>query len=79
MKTWMKAALAGAIVIAAGAGALRYLRGPSGATATFGGSIEATAVPELPSSKASSWVNGAPTPLASLRGAPVLLEIWSPS
>lgn len=75
MKTWMKAALAGAIVIAAGAGTLHYLRGPSGATATFGGSLEAKAVPALPAD-AASWVNGAP---AALGGSPVLLEVWSPS
>ena len=34
---------------------------------------------ELTSLDASSWVNGAPTSLAALRGSPVILEIWSPS
>ncbi|MRG98580.1 hypothetical protein [Polyangium spumosum] len=41
---------------------------------------EATApLADFPDMKASSWVNGAPTPLAEARGELVLLEAWHPT
>jgi hypothetical protein len=80
MKRWTKIA---AVVILGtlglGGATVRYLKGPSGGSVAYGGSIEATAVPEFTSSDASAWVNGAPATLASLHGSPVLLEIWSPT
>jgi hypothetical protein len=79
MKRWMKTALALAAVLCIGAGAFRVLRGPSGASVAYGGSVEAAVAPDFPSTDATSWANGAPTTLAALRGSPVILEIWSPT
>jgi hypothetical protein len=59
-------------------GGLRLYRGPSGASATFGGELEAASVPDFPSLAAERWVNGSPTSLASLRGSVVLIEAWAP-
>jgi hypothetical protein len=79
MKRGLKVAGAAVLVLAAGFGAMRIVRGPSGASSAYGGSIEANAPPELPSNDANAWVNGAPTTLAALHGSPVLLEVWSPT
>jgi hypothetical protein len=80
MKRWMKiVGLVSVATLALGVGVVRHLEGPSGESAMYGGSIEATAVPDFTSSAPSSWVNGAPATLASLQGSPVLLEIWSPT
>jgi len=79
MKRWMKVTAAVAVVFAAGFVGFRVLRGPSGASVAYGGSVEASAAPEFASSDAASWVNGPPTTLAALRGGPVILEIWSPT
>jgi len=75
------AATFGVLVVVGGGGfaALHYLRGPSGTSELYGGSIAAVAVPDFPSADASVWANGGATSLASLRGSPVLLEFWSPS
>jgi hypothetical protein len=79
MKRWMKVTTVLAVVVAAGAVGFRVLRGPTGASVAYGGSVEASPAPEFTSTAAASWVNGAPTTLASLRGSPVVLEIWSPT
>jgi len=36
-------------------------------------------LPEFSSSDPAYWVNGAPSPLASLRGSVVLIESWHPA
>jgi hypothetical protein len=80
MKRWMMATMGGVILVGGvGFGMYRHLRGPSGGSTAYGGSIAATVVPEFPSSDPSAWANGSPAMLASLRGSPVLLEAWSPS
>jgi hypothetical protein len=81
MPKWMKvAAICLAAALALGIVARFALRrGPSGATAEFGGSLPAKEIPEFPSLDASRWVNGAPTSLASLRGEVVILEAWHPA
>ncbi len=70
-----------ALVLLVGGGlAARYrmAKGRSGPSAAYGGSIEAKLVPEFPNQDANRWVNGAPATLESHRGAPVLIESWSP-
>jgi hypothetical protein len=79
MKRWMKITSVLAIVVVAGAVGFRVLRGPNGASIAYGGTVETAPAPEFTSSDAASWVNGAPTTLASLQGSPVILEIWSPT
>jgi hypothetical protein len=79
MAKWKVALGSTVVFLAVGIGACRILRGPSGATTDYGGSIEARAIPEFPSAETSRWVNGAPTPMASLRGQVVFIEAWSPS
>jgi len=76
---WLKIA---APVVLLGASAfvgLRIWRGPIGATVEHGGTLEARLLPDFPSTDAARWVNGAPAPLASLRGEVVLIEAWAPS
>jgi hypothetical protein len=58
---------------------LRVLRGPVGATTAYGGTLEARVLPDFPSTDAARWVNGAGTPLASLRGEVVFIEAWAPA
>jgi hypothetical protein len=80
MKRWMKVAAPSLVaLLALGYGSFRYMRGPSGASVAYGGALEAKVVPEFTSTDASTWANGDATSLASLRGAPVILEIWSPT
>ncbi len=40
---------------------------------------EAAPMADFPSREVSSWVNGAPTPLAEARGKVVLVEAWHPT
>jgi hypothetical protein len=70
---------AAAIVAAAAAFGLRAWRGPVGATTEYGGTLEPKLVAEFPSTDADRWVNGAPAPLASLRGEVVFIEAWAPA
>ncbi len=67
-------------LLVGGGVAARYKmsRGKSGASAAYGGSVDAKVVPEFSTQDAARWVNGEPTTLAALRGAPVLIESWSP-
>jgi hypothetical protein len=71
------AAVVGLLVAVAAAG-LWYARGPSGASKEFGGSIEASLVPEFPTQSPERWVNGQPQTLAAARGSVVLIEAWAP-
>lgn len=76
MKRWMMIAAASLLVVlGVGFGALRWLWGSSGASERYGGSIEAKQIPDFPS---GTWAHGAPVELASVRGKPVLIEVWSP-
>jgi hypothetical protein len=68
-----------AVALAMAFGVYHHLRGPSGSSVAYGGSIDAAVAPEFPSTAASTWANGAPVTLASLRGSPVLIEAWSPT
>jgi hypothetical protein len=69
----------GLLVLGAiGAGAFFYLRGASGKSTLHGGSIDAAEVADFRAAEPSRWVNGAPASLASVRGAPVMVEVWSP-
>jgi hypothetical protein len=79
MKRPVVVAIAIMVLMGSGYGAFRMARGPSGATAAYGGSVEAPTPPEFASTDTGAWVNGAPTTLASLQGKPVLLEVWSPT
>ena len=80
MPKWMKVA---AICVAAAlvmAGALFMLRrGPTGATAEYGGTLPTKEVPEFTSLDAGRWVNGAPASLASARGQVLIIEAWHPA
>jgi hypothetical protein len=67
-----------AVVLGGGYGAFRYYRGPSGATAEYGGTLEDALLPDFPSNDAAAWANGTPMRLAEQRGHPVLIEAWSP-
>jgi hypothetical protein len=73
--------IAGAVALLAAAAVLglRVWRGPIGATTEYGGTLESRLVAEFPATDASRWVNGAPAPLASLRGEVVLIEAWAPA
>jgi hypothetical protein len=79
MARWKAALGATILLVAVGIGAVRVLRGPSGATTDYGGSIAARAIPEFPTADPARWVNGAPTSMANLRGQVVFIEAWSPS
>ena len=81
MPKWMKVlAICLAAALALGVVARFALqRGPSGATAEYGGSLPAKAIPEFTSLDANRWVNGPPTSLASARGEVVILEAWHPA
>jgi hypothetical protein len=74
LKIGLIVAVLGGVAVAG----LRMARGPSGASSSFGGNLEATALPDFPSLAPEHWVNGAPTSLASLRGSVVLIEAWAP-
>ena len=74
-----KVMAAAALVAVAAFAAMRVWRGPSGATTEYGGTLASRLLPEFPSSDAARWVNGAPAPLASLRGEVVLIEAWAPA
>lgn len=76
-----KLVIAAAVVVLVGVGGwgtVRLLRGPSGATEPYGGSLAASVVPDLPSKEADAWANGEPLTLAESRGQPVMIEVWSP-
>jgi hypothetical protein len=75
----LKLAVFGALVVVGSVGAFRVWRGPVGATKEYGGALASRILPEFSSSDAARWVNGAPAPLASLRGEVVLIEAWAPS
>jgi len=66
------------LLSASGWGVLRLLRGPSGASQLYGGSLEAAVVPEFPRTEAASWANGEPMTIAGARGSPVMIEVWAP-
>lgn len=79
MKRWMVIAAASLLIVAGlGVGVFRWLRGGSGASERYGGSLEAKQISEFPSDAAGSWAHGEPVGLSSLRGKPVLIEVWSP-
>jgi hypothetical protein len=75
----LKIAGAAAILAVALPFGLRAWRGPSGATTEYGGTLAPKLVAEFSSTDAGRWVNGAPTPLASLRGEVVFIEAWAPA
>lgn len=73
---------AGGTILLLGATALTGLhcwRGPVGASTEYGGTLEARQLPDFPSTDATRWVNGEPTPLAKLRGEVVFIEAWAPA
>jgi hypothetical protein len=80
MPKWMKVAaicVAAALVLVVGA---RFaMRGPSGATTEYGGSLPTKEVPEFTSLDVGRWVNGAPVSLAGARGEVLLIEAWHPA
>ncbi len=79
MKRIVAFVVAGLLVLGAiGVGTFFYLRGPNGKSTLHGGSIEAAQVADFRAAEPSRWVNGAPASLASVRGAPVMVEVWSP-
>ncbi len=57
----------------------RLWRGSSGASKPYGGSLEASVLPDFPDLSPARWVNGAPTGLSSARGSVVLIEAWHPA
>ena len=72
----------GASILLVGAFAftgLRCWRGPVGASTEYGGTLEARQLPDFTSTDAARWVNGAPAPLAKLRGEVVFIEAWAPA
>jgi hypothetical protein len=75
----LKIAAAAAIVAGAAAFGVRMWRGPTGMTTEYGGTLAPRLVAEFTSTDADRWVNGAPAPLASLRGEVVFIEAWAPS
>jgi hypothetical protein len=78
-KLFIGAAVAVTLLVGGGLAArYKMSRGKSGASAAYGGSLEAKVVPEFTTQDASRWVNGAPTTIAAHRGNPVLIESWSP-
>jgi hypothetical protein len=75
----LRIALVIALVGAAGAVGLRLWRGPTGATAEYGGKLESLLLPDFSSSEPARWVNGAPVSLPALRGEVVFIEAWAPA
>lgn len=79
MKRWMVVAAASLLIVAGlGFGVFRWLRGGSGASERYGGSLEAKLISEFPNEGQESWAHGEPVRLSQLRGKPVLIEVWSP-
>jgi hypothetical protein len=66
------------VLVALAAIGLWYVRGPSGASKDYGGSIEAALVADFPTLSPERWVNGAPQSLAAARGSVILIEAWAP-
>jgi hypothetical protein len=75
----LKVALVVSLLGAAGAVGFRLWRGPTGATAEYGGKLESLVVPDFSSSEPARWVNGAPLSLSALRGEVVFIEAWAPA
>ena len=75
----IKIAAAAALLAVAAYGGLRVWRGPIGATTEYGGTLASRHLEEFSTTDAGRWVNGAPAPLASLRGEVVLIEAWAPA
>lgn len=76
---WIKIAAPIVLLGASAIVGLRVWRGPVGATTAYGGTLEARLLPDFPSTDTARWVNGAPAPLANLRGEVVLIEAWAPA
>jgi hypothetical protein len=76
---WIKIAAPVVLLGASAVVGVRIWRGPVGATTAYGGSLEARLLPDFPSTDVARWVNGAPAPLASLRGEVVFIEAWAPA
>jgi hypothetical protein len=70
----------GILLVIGGGLAARYRmsRSAVGASASYGGAVEAKLVPDFPTADGKRWVNGGPTTLAAQRGQPILIEAWSP-
>ncbi|MDI3291729.1 hypothetical protein [Polyangium sp. 15x6] len=54
-------------------------KNPSGASPDASASDGVAPLADFPNVKASSWINGAPAPLAEARGKVVLVEAWHPT
>jgi hypothetical protein len=79
MRRSLKIALGIGVAAAVAVGGGLVLRGKTGASTEFGGSLEAETLADFPNLGPERWANGAPVSLAEQRGSVVLIEAWHPT
>lgn len=68
-----------ALALALALAALGCDRKPTAGPSPDASASDGTLLADFPNIKASSWINGAPAPLAEARGKVVLVEAWHPT